>query len=97
MPGQFGASLSQYMERWLHVHIECKRWFLISKTTFPDVECKTRSAGEGFVKVNKGGWDWWSCSQQKRATTSWPGDQQESGDLGPAFQKQEVASSVQLI
>ena len=79
------------------VHTEFILWFLISKTTFPDVECKTRSAGEGFVKVNKGGWDWWSCSQQERATTSWPGDQQESGDLGPAFQKQEVASSVQLI
>ena len=47
------------------VHTEFILWFLISKTTFPDVECKTRSAGEGFVKVNKGGWDWWSCSQQE--------------------------------
>ena len=74
MPEQFGASHShsqiygELITCAMHiVHIEFIRWFLISKATFPDVECKTRSAGEGFVKVNKGGWDWWSCSQQEGA------------------------------
>ena len=59
------------------------------KTTFPDVECKTRSAGEGFVKVNKGGWDWWSCSQQEGALLHGQEINKRVEILGQAFKNRK--------